>query len=688
MSLPALHRRSVILTVLVALLAFWVGSGVGAPTPLPASGALLLSLIWHPSPRVVPALERLIVALALVLLGRVALLALLHRGDMVPPVVDLLLLLLVAEALRPPGSFRSSRLLALSFALLLAASAYRPGLFFAVALPAYLLLGILSLMLEEALSQGGPPPPNGHAVPAKTFFWALPLAAAVMGFGILVFLVFPRVTQGWAGRGEAPLTPMAGFADQVALGSHGAEIAANPRVVLRVEFPHGAPPAPGDLYWRGRSYDHFDGVRWSRSHPPSPALTPPSFYDRWGGATIAYRVFGSRLPSQVIFTLHPLLEIQMEAQAYPIVDQSGDLTYWGQGNPVYQATSLQGRPPPDSLRGPLSGFRPSLRLFTQVPPLGPEITALADSVLGPSSDPYHAAVSLVSWFRERFTYTRALPPTPAEATLEHFLLRRRAGHCEYFATAMALLLRTRGIPTRLVTGFLGGQWSEIGGYLAVTQNEAHAWVEVWFPGFGWVPFDPTPPATPWVASDGSWLWPGRFFLDALQHRWNKWVLDYNLAAQVEILERIRRATSFKTRALPEGNAPRGMPHLPPAPWAVAGFLTALVLAAAWWRKRRVEAPHPASRPYLRLLRQARRAGLRSPALRSPLSLVAFLEGQGHPAAPKARLGVELYLRARFSGNPLDQAQRRLMNRAFREASSLLGKSRGGLAKEPDRLNCS
>ncbi|NJK64804.1 MAG: transglutaminase domain-containing protein [Synechococcaceae cyanobacterium SM2_3_1] len=117
------------------------------------------------------------------------------------------------------------------------------------------------------------------------------------------------------------------------------------------------------------------------------------------------------------------------------------------------------------------------------------------------------------------------------------MFQNQRGHCEYFSTAMAILLRTIDIPTRSVNGFIGGRWNETEQYLAVRNADAHSWIEVPFAEFGWVRFDPTPPAAN-VSLQQSWLDPVRSFYDAMQFRWTKYVLQYDLDTQVELLQQI------------------------------------------------------------------------------------------------------------------------------------------------------
>jgi len=270
-------------------------------------------------------------------------------------------------------------------------------------------------------------------------------------------------------------------------------------------------------------------------------------------------------------------------------------------------------------------------------------------------------------------YTLELPRTPREATLDAFLLQRKEGHCEYFSTAMAILLRTQGIPTREVNGFLGGEWSQFGDYLAVTQNQAHAWVEVWFPGYGWVPFDPTPAGSGEGFAETSWFWPGRFLFDALQHRWNKWVLDYSFQTQFGLFQGTQRLFSRNTGAgsiRPPGEGGR----LPGGGrwWLVAAVLLA---AAGLSASRRTARVSPSTRLFLRLREASRKAGVPDKALHSPLALTRYLESVRHPGAAQAGTVVTGYLRGRYSGEPLGETDLSAMRRALGEAKAALRRRR-------------
>ena len=672
MNLARLHRRLVVLMSLASILAFAGGAGVAPLSATLALGGLLFALFWHPDPDLSERMERAWLPLAVILMIRALFHVLVLRDDVVIPVVDLLFLLLVAECLRSLDAKNDARIYSLSFALLLASTAYRPGLLFLLAFVTYVCLATVVLMVGHLRREGAKHGSGGIPVSRSFLLGTTALSFVTLGVAALVFLTFPRVSQSWTGRGETMATSIAGFADEVALGSHGGEIVGNPRIVLRVEFPSGTPPNLHSLYWRGRSYDRFDGMRWSRSDPLPPSQAPPNWYDRWGTDQIAQRVYGAPLSTRVLFALHPLVSVEPESPIQAIFNNAGDHSYWGYGAPNYVAYSVNGRPSPDQLRDAEGSFVPARDYYLQLPPLTSEVRALADSLLGDLPTNYDRAKRLEEWFQAEFTYSLQLPPSAREATLEYFLLNRRAGHCEYFSTAMTVLLRTQGIPAREVNGFLGGTWSPFGAYLAVTQNEAHAWVEVWFPTFGWVPFDPTPAGPGDGTALHSWFWPGRFLLDGIQHRWNKWVLDYSFQTQFNLFQLSREMVGGAPRGPPEETtAARRLSAPRPLLWGGALLLVLLFLQK---RSPGARSISQATRIFLRLRDSSRRAGIPRSALHSPLSLTRHLEAIGHPSAPAARKVVDGYVQARFSGFPVRKDEEEEMLEALGTARALLRKN--------------
>jgi len=163
----------------------------------------------------------------------------------------------------------------------------------------------------------------------------------------------------------------------------------------------------------------------------------------------------------------------------------------------YPAEILQG------MEYSLAGIRNSERVLCPeeddmtscliLPAISPEISALAAELTGKEKDDYAKCLTVERFFHENFSYTLGFKPESGGDPVEEFLLKRSPAHCEYFATAMVFLLRSAGIPSRYATGFLVHEYNRFTGYYVVRERDAHAWVEAFVPGRGWVTFDPTPP---------------------------------------------------------------------------------------------------------------------------------------------------------------------------------------------------
>lgn len=646
MTLQLLHRRLSAGMSLTALVAFSGGAGFDPLASIAAGIVLAAVLVRPPSSEAGRRFEWLLGPLAVLLLLRVLAHLFVFGGDVVIPVVDLLLLLLCGEALRPPESQNEVRIYALSFALMLAATAYRPGVVFAIAFVAYVVLASVTVpvgIVQRKSRQFG-----AREVTLGRGFVATSLALSLVTLvaSAVVFAAFPRVSQASGSRGDVLARSVAGFSDVISIGEHGSVIYANPEVVLRVEFPDGLPPNPTGLRWRGRSYDRFDGVRWTRTSGVRPSSAPTHWYEeRWGGPIVRQDIYAAPLDVRVLFALHPIIDIDTRGGIQPMFDNVGDYSYWGGGTPSYRVASILGTPPAEALREDWSGFMPDRERYLQLPRLPDRIHALADSLTRGEETRYDRVVAIERWLRT-FEYTRELPATAREATLEHFLFERQAGHCEYFSTAMVVLLRSLGIHARNVNGFLGGRWNTVGDYLAVTQNEAHSWVEVWFPNYGWVPFDPTPGGSGTGEVASSWLWPGRLLFDGLQHRWSKWVLDYSITEQTGAFRRL-------ARSLDRDPAQGGVQDTGGWPLWLWGVLLTLAVGAGLLGMRLTSngrTRRPESRAYLALVRAARRAGVLESRNVTPFQLVRAIEREAPGAAPAARRLVSLYLEARFSAN--------------------------------------
>ena len=653
--LRLLHRRLAAAMGLAAVAAFISGAGLDTPTPVFAIAALLLAMVWAPGPRLQRVLDPIWRIVALGLTARALYHIIVSPADVVLPMVDLLLVLLVSENLKESGA-ADTRVYSLSFALLIAACAYRPGVVFAASFVTYTALATVTLMVGHFIRKLTQHQARDVRLERAFLLRIAALSGVMLVMSALVFTAFPRVSRGWVMRGAAAAATVVGFSDRVSLAEHGSRIYPNPEVVLRVEFAGGLPANTRGLYWRGRSYDLFDGVAWGRS-PAMPMSSPSAavYAARWPGQRTAQRIYAVPLDVPVLFGLHPVLRVQPQSRMRAMQDNVGDLWYFGSGSPTYDVFSATQPPPADALRAATGPPPQGEDFYLQVPPLSRRVLALADSLTAGAATRYDAVIAVQTWLQTRFTYTLELPATAREATLEHFVLRRRAGHCEYFSTALAVMLRAKGIPTRNVNGFLGGSWNEFGAFLTVTQNEAHSWVEVFFPGYGWVQFDGTPTAAAGAAQgQGNWLNPFRNVFAGFEHRWNKWILEYNLEQQVSLF---RRATEPFARRGEHGDV-RFNPALKRAlkyALIVAGLV--LVLGVLFRRVRFEHVPLEA-RVYLRLRRMYEKAGFDVKPHAAPMLFVDTLTHAKAPGHEAARRAVALYLRSRFGGEDIGDAGQR------------------------------
>ncbi|HSJ25646.1 MAG TPA: DUF3488 and transglutaminase-like domain-containing protein [Longimicrobiales bacterium] len=663
--LRELHHRLSALLGLIALAVFISGAGLDAPTVIPAAVALLAALLVRPGEAWLQRAEPFWRIAALVFAARALYLVLNRVGDPVLPMVDMLLLLLCAEAWRRRDGSGDARHFALTFALLVASAAYRPGPAFGVLFIAYVLCAIVLLavghLFRESLEHGVAAP-----APSRTLLARMTVAAAavlIVSAGVFVF--FPRASQGWAARVTPPVAgTIMGFSDRVSLGQHGTRIAPNPEVVMRVEFPDGPPADVRGLHWRGLSYNAFDGVAWSRSRQlPFRRVDEAQV---WGGPVVEQVVHARRLTgSSVLFGLHPVMDVTPLSPIRPVRVRNGDILYRGDADPSYRVRSRAQPPPAAELRQVVNTHTPESQVYLQLPAMTPRMMRLADSLRVSAPTMYDHVIAVERYLRTQFGYTLDLPATRRETSLDHFLFVRREGHCEYFSTAMAVLLRAGGIATRNVNGFLGGEWNEFGRFLSVTQNNAHSWVEVWFPGHGWVPFDPTPPAAAAaaIASAGAGgTGPLRMLLDGLNYRWGRWVLDYDVRTQSSMLDR------FAGRS-PAGPAPDGAPGSAGRVLVWVGSALGILLVLVLIRRGALLLPghgaSAASRSYAAVRKAWARAGYGDGTSQTPLALAEAVAGA--PGGHDVRRVVELYVAARFGGVALTPAEQEELRQAASRA---------------------
>ena len=166
--------------------------------------------------------------------------------------------------------------------------------------------------------------------------------------------------------------------------------------------------------------------------------------------------------------------------------------------------------------------------YLELPPLDRRIAKLAEEITAQAPSNYDKAVALEQYLSTHFGYTLQLPRTLPQDPLANFLFVRKTGHCEYFASSMAVMLRSLRIPSRMVTGFHGGEFNDLTGQYVVRASDAHSWVEAYFPGSGWISFDPTPAGS--LPTRGGWS-RMRLYADAAASFWREWIINYDVSHQ-------------------------------------------------------------------------------------------------------------------------------------------------------------
>jgi protein-glutamine gamma-glutamyltransferase len=378
---------------------------------------------------------------------------------------------------------------------------------------------------------------------------ALGKTAAGLGLGILAtasvfFFVIPRYRSGYLTGLGTHTENITGFSGSVKLGDLS-RIMRSGTVIFRV-LPAGDPREYSGVKWRGVALDSFDGRHWYNDNTKQTAVQPVSYgrfiIPREPGAenrpeeTLRYKVLLSPISSDVVFAaaFARLITGQMHLLTLDKTDSLHDSRY--DFSPVqYEVVSQVGLPSPSTLRAAPDAYSRNVRLlYLRLPPeLDPRIKALAQEAASPAASNYDRAVQVRNYLRDNFGYTLENQNVDPSNPLGSFLFTTRKGYCEYFASAMAIMLRTIGIPARLVNGFQTGSYNRYGKDFVVRARDAHSWVEVYFPGYGWIPFDPTPPDPhPVIASELD------DYMDALTLFWSEWVINYDFSHQVRLATQV------------------------------------------------------------------------------------------------------------------------------------------------------
>jgi protein-glutamine gamma-glutamyltransferase len=548
------------------------------------------------------------------------------------------------------------------------------------------------------------------------FLAALSVAIGAVMIGAVLFFIFPRFSAGYFARTGFQPELMSGFTDNVELGQIG-EIKKNKTVVMRVQT--GSPVNYPLLRWRGIALTNFDGHRWyttkrrnTRDSSPNGWIALASRRELEGRPAVQVNfitllqpmasdaLFG---PSQVMalrgnFTGEGGTYDGSARRSYVHIDSTGSIfnPFHNFSQVRYEGLSILPVARPAQARTAGTNYPEDIRsTYLQLPPqLDPRIPELARKIVSgtSASDPYDQSLTMEKYFQTNFTYTLNIPGNPGKDPLSHFLFDTKAGFCEYFATAMAVMLRTQGIPSREVNGFLPGEYNDVGGDYIVRASDAHSWVEAYFPGTGWVTFDPTPPANEQPSGLFTRL---ALYIDWFQLTWNEWVINYDFSRQISLARNVGQvSTDWKElwRKKIEGVEDRTMDRL--AGWQRShyklrfvfplllllflpllrlDYLRSLIgwLRFAWLSnlpEGQRNHPQMASRLYTELLRLLEKRGFPRRDTQTPGEFASSLALQGG-LAPTVQEFTDLYAQSRFGGLPCDAFRLRALLEQVRSTPS-------------------
>jgi hypothetical protein len=518
------------------------------------------------------------------------------------------------------------------------------------------------------------------------------LSVPILLFTTALFVLFPRVGLSLLLLNHPRAGRMIGFSEHVDLGDVGM-LRDDPTIALRFELKDTPEPPPTrlTLRLRGTAFDQYDGRAWARSqrdlHPADRGVEGGEFYSLFRGRgpdptrdrVIAFDL--EPIDPPVVFLPPRAIALRVRPQnqillGEPLIIQRGaddELRYSGSDArglkyDAYLASD------DEILVEPLASSERARYLALPAGfPL--RVAELAHHWTDELPSAEAKARRIEDRLRRDFTYDLHSPSQGRSQPVEHFLFESKRGHCEFFSTAMAMMLRAVGIPSRNVTGFVGGTWNRFGRYYSVREGDAHSWVEAYIDNAlhpGWRTFDPTPPsgAQPLEPPNGFYYY-ARDFVEALSQRWNKYVVGYDLRKQVHMFDEV----SQRYERLRIAHSTRG-------PVLAAALALALGVGYAAWRRRRRAMRDPAAADAVKRRQQGRleaaatlyraleRAlqahGVARPASVPPLRHAEELHTRRHPLAGEVLALTRVYLETRFGGYALTEATRIDFERRVRD----------------------
>jgi transglutaminase-like putative cysteine protease len=554
----------------------------------------------------------------------------------------------------------------LSFLMVLSAAVLTVDSIFLFSFAAFLMVSVVTFVLmemrhsvaEDHTHAQEPPLVRPYRRMAYVLLATAPvLMLLIMAGSFLVFFVLPRVSSRYLTVYTPSGDVSTGFTDRVQLGRIG-RIQQSSTVVMHIAIQNDLQGAY-DLKWRGVTLSHFDGKTWSNPFEqhimqpgPDGSYNLPASRQKGPSYTVRrlhYRVLMEPLGTNVFFLADRALRLR-GIYHHVGTDAGGAVFNLDIDHPIgeYEADSELPLIDQADLRSAPNSNAGVMDDYLSLPPIDLRVARLAEQITESAPTNYDKAVAVQRYLLTHFGYTLELAKKVPKDPIAWFLFERKKGHCEYFASSMAVMLRSLHIPSRIVTGFRGGEFNDLTHQYVIRASNAHSWVEVYFPEYGWVSFDPTPAGN--LPTETVWS-RVQLYLDAASSFWREWVVNYDAAHQRtlgqdaavrsrRILEDLRKWVWRKRHALLRSarNIQGRIDHAP-ARWTVGAVLVGLLLillinirpVLRALRTRRVRA-HPERAPreaaalwYAKMLRVLARRGWRKAPSQTPLDFAAAIQ---------------------------------------------------------------
>ena len=537
----------------------------------------------------------------------------------------------------------------------------------------------------------------------------LGISLACVALTVLVFVGTPRLEAGMLGRSTNFNNITVGLPDDVNLMG-GGNLQQSGTAVMHVRFPDEPGfQYDGEMFWRSTALDQYTGQGWGRVGVDAQYRLDPGPLAEYSrdheGALVRSR--GNRQQQEPVRQVIFMDNVPREGvPALPIVRRIASPTgrfAWDDARdgtvvvPQGVSTSLQYEvfsntvlPEPEALRESpdnYSNYIPATALAVLLSQdLLPETRALVDSITANADTVYDKAVAIEAYLQSpEFIYSLQVPLLPAQNPIDAFINDIRVGHCELYASAMALMLRHLGVPTRVVKGFRGGEWDADGEAYTVLSDMAHLWVEVYFIGHGWIPFDPSPSGE--IGSLSTFAAFNRMFSVAILRSKMLW---YQNVVGFETFWRLEDLRAWRVQAIPDILGLRGQTSVAVNPLArywpsilgSVGFLFCLVIfvrsfggpqAGEAFRVLLTPDQRRARKLFLRFEEQLRALGIPETAQGGTELLEALAEKRDSLTDDAAGI-VKAYQDARFGGRSLSRARYVELARAVRTLRAAARKS--------------